>query len=293
MTVLDWTLVAILGFFLIRGLFRGFLLELFEVIVLVAGYMAARYFGPPLGGFVTNLTGMSYFLAGSLAFVIIFVTVAIGLGYVALMLRKAVRAAQLGWLDRSGGALLALLKSGIIILIALLLFSFLPLSAKTVDYIAGGPVAGKAWFIVNIIQSRLHLAPATGGDQQEINLVDIQLPDNLPGKLEEDVQKAVLILTPGASTQRMADCLRSWGLNEEIVHIITDNVDVMKAILLQTPESSELPVENIAKGEAGFKMPDKLGLSEQRQEQIVTMLENQGLNPEEKGAKFWEMVHRE
>ncbi len=288
MTVLDWTLLAIIGFFLIRGLFRGFLLELFEIIVLVAGYMAASFFGPQLGAFASNLTGMNRFLSGALSFVIIFVLTAVALGYLAILLRKAVRAAQLGWLDRSGGGLLATMKALIAILIGLLLFSFLPLSTKTENFLANGAVSGKAWFVISILHTRLGLSPVS--PETLPSTTQITLSKDLPGTLNEEAQKAILTLVPGASTQSMADVMRAWGLNDEIVHIVTDNLDLMRSILLQTPKDSGLPVEDIAKGDPALDLPDKLGITEQQQETIVAMLENADLNPEEKGKQFWTLI---
>ena len=109
MILLDWILIAVFGAFLIRGFFRGFLLELFDLVALTAGYFAARFFAPATGHWLSGVTGMDRWIAGILAAIALFLAAAIAVRFAAKLLRKAVHAAALGTVDRLAGALFGLL----------------------------------------------------------------------------------------------------------------------------------------------------------------------------------------
>ncbi len=129
MNSIDIFIIIFISFFLIRGIFRGFVIELTSLLGLVLGYLIAISYVGMISDFI-----LSYFpdLPASavkiIAFSILFIATNVGLKLVAQMVTKTLKFAMLGWLNRLLGALLALLKSVIILCIVVLIIDFLPFS---------------------------------------------------------------------------------------------------------------------------------------------------------------------
>ncbi len=255
MTILDWVLVAFIGFFFVRGLFRGFLLELTDIVALIGGYFAAKLIAPYLAYFITDNTSLQRGIAGIIAAIVIFLAAAILISLVGKLLRKIVRSASLGWLDRSIGALFGGLKSFFLIVILFFLVGFLPLSKRLTHTIQTGSISGIAWIITDILNEKLKTKP----------------------------------ISP---VRVFASYLRSLGLNDEVVHIVTDNPELTEKILAKAPEKANLPLDNIMRGEPAAKMPGKVDMPKEVSSGIQEMLENADLSNNEKAEIFWTIIER-
>ncbi len=118
MNFFDITIIIIISFCLIRGVFRGILGELANIVGVVAGFYGAynyyREFTPLLEKWISNQTLIDvivFFLLFSLIFGLIII--------VAIGLEKLLRVAFLGWVDKTFGAVFGALKG---LLIAAVLF---------------------------------------------------------------------------------------------------------------------------------------------------------------------------
>jgi len=130
MNFIDLIVIIATSFFLLRGLFRGFILELTIVIGLIAGYLIAisyydllciivfkEYF-PQIPDSVSNV----------ISFAVIFIVINIGLRLAAGIITKTLKFAMLNWLNRLLGALFGTIKALLILGITAFLLNLIPLS---------------------------------------------------------------------------------------------------------------------------------------------------------------------
>ncbi|MCK5541854.1 MAG: CvpA family protein [Desulfobacterales bacterium] len=113
MNFFDIAIIIIISFCLIRGVFRGILGELANIIGVVAGFYGAynyyRQFTPFLEKWITSQALISvivFFVLFSLIFAFIII--------IAIGLEKLLKVAFLGWIDKTFGAAFGALK-GILI----------------------------------------------------------------------------------------------------------------------------------------------------------------------------------
>ena len=134
MTWFDWGVVAIIGLSLTLGLMRGFIREIFALVGWLAASLVAMMYAATVGATVARfipdlaLGEQARWLVG---FVIIFLTVLIVTGFVALAIRRVLHAAGLGLSDRLLGAGFGLARGLIILVIAVLLASLTPLREQS------------------------------------------------------------------------------------------------------------------------------------------------------------------
>lgn len=126
MNPFDTAVVAIMGYCVIRGIFRGFIREIAAIVGVVGGFYIAytRYHGltPFLGQWISNPTYVNIF-----SFLVMFTaifTLVTGLG---ILVRTLLKAVFLGLIDRFFGAVFGIAK-GVVLAAALffLLTTFLP-----------------------------------------------------------------------------------------------------------------------------------------------------------------------
>ena len=126
MNPFDIIIIVILGYSLVRGVFRGLVKEVSSIIGVLGGFYAAfTYYtmlGKPLSGLIKEPAYLNI-----LSFLIIFCTVLIIVGVLGIIIKYLLNIAFLGWVDRIGGVGFGLAKG---VLIASVLFitltAFLP-----------------------------------------------------------------------------------------------------------------------------------------------------------------------
>lgn len=255
MTAVDWGLLVFITVFLVRGFVRGFLLEIFEIIAIAAGYFVARFAGPSAGLFISDHSPLQRFWAGIIAASLLFLITAIAVGLIGKLLRKIVRKASLGWVDRLAGSVIGLLKAFIFILLLMLMVSFVPLPNNARAKIENGYISRYFWLAAGMTLDKMKM-------------------------------------TPVSPSRVLASFLRSYGLNDEVVHIVTDQPDLMHTLLSNAPVDINLPLKSIMAGEPATKMPSKLNFSGDVSSGLVEMLENPKLNDEQKSQIFWTMIKK-
>jgi membrane protein required for colicin V production len=254
MTVGDFILLAMLAIFVIRGMFRGFLLELFDLVSLVIGYVAARMLGPSVGWWMADTLGIDRVWTGLLATVIVFFGVTIGVRMLAHMLKHVVHATPLAGLDRGLGALFGALK---MILLSLALM-FIALMSPWSEQVVEDALEGR------------------------ITSVFVSWTMFIQEMVEEE-------RTP--STQLFASWLRSAGVNDEAVHIVSDEPGLFNEIIEYARDHElNVPVRDILSGGAAIKVPDGFELDNDTQRKIVECLEDAGSTVEEKAEEFWRLL---
>lgn len=139
MNLLDAIILAILIFFLIRGIFRGFFREIGSLAGVILGIVLGSRFHMDVAGFLKAYLSAPRFLP-LIGFGMIFLGTLVGCNLLALALKALTQKALLGWLDRTLGAGVALLKGVILTyLIIVLLTFFVPSGAPSMARSALAP----------------------------------------------------------------------------------------------------------------------------------------------------------
>lgn len=113
MNYLDIILLAVIGLFLIRGLARGFVKEVFALGSMVVGFLAAsnlhQFLDPHLAIYMDNSGAVK-----ALSFVIIFAAVILVSWGISKLIREFLEVTLLAWVDRGAGAVFGALEGLII-----------------------------------------------------------------------------------------------------------------------------------------------------------------------------------
>ena len=117
--ILDLSLMALLAFFLVRALMRGFVREVMGLAGVVAAVMVSAMAYEPLGKFLGELAGSKSVWWEVAAFGIILALIFIFFTYLGLALSRLVNAGPFSSLDRLAGAGVGLLKGVLVCYILL------------------------------------------------------------------------------------------------------------------------------------------------------------------------------
>ncbi len=132
MNFFDIIIIIILGFCVIRGVFRGLIKELSSIIGVLGGFYAAYSYymvlARPLSRWISNVAYLNIS-----SFLIIFCGVLIIISILGVVIKYVLNIAFLGWVDRICGAGFGIIK-GILIASVLLitLTAFLPRNAPVI-----------------------------------------------------------------------------------------------------------------------------------------------------------------
>lgn len=126
MNLFDIFVLAVVGFCLIRGGFRGLIREISGIIGIVAGFYGANTYYPILvpyaAGWITS-PGVQ----GLVCFFFLFCIILIAVGLVARLIRKLLKLVFLGWVDRTFGVVFGTAKGLLIVtIIFMIVTAFLP-----------------------------------------------------------------------------------------------------------------------------------------------------------------------
>ncbi|MGV8822956.1 CvpA family protein [Methylibium petroleiphilum] len=125
----DWVFLAVVGLSVIVGLVRGLLYEVMSLLGWVVAYVAAQAFGFAVAPSIpVGAPGSGLNLAAS--FVIVFVAVLIGWGFLSWLIKKLVQASPLSPLDRVLGAVFGLLRGVLVALVAATAVTMTPLATS-------------------------------------------------------------------------------------------------------------------------------------------------------------------
>jgi len=118
MNWLDVLLLLPLVFGLIRGLMRGFISEVIAIVVVILGVVGARIGAPTLSDILLRSFAWPQEVCNIVAYMVVFLAIAIILSIVAKLLYRFLRAIHLGWANKLLGGVFGLAKYAILVLIA-------------------------------------------------------------------------------------------------------------------------------------------------------------------------------
>jgi len=126
MNPFDIVIIVILGYSLVRGLFRGLVKEVSSIIGVFGGFYAAYTYYGLLGKFLSRLIQDVAYL-NILSFMIIFCGVLIIVSVLGIIIKYLLNIAFLGWVDRIGGVIFGITKGVLIVSVLFIsLTAFLP-----------------------------------------------------------------------------------------------------------------------------------------------------------------------
>jgi membrane protein required for colicin V production len=139
MNAFDIIVALVLGYSLIRGLFRGLVKEVASIIGVLGGFFAAySYYADGAHYLARVVSNPAY--RNILAFLIIFCVVLVIVNVIAMVLKYLLQIVFLGWLDRLGGVVFGLAKGVLIVsVLFLMLTAFLPKGSPLIKDSAAGP----------------------------------------------------------------------------------------------------------------------------------------------------------
>ena len=126
MNSFDILIIVILGYSLIRGLFRGLVKEVSSIIGVFGGFYAAYTYYKTLAKLFSGLINDVSYL-NILSFLIIFCGVLIVVSVLGVIIKYLLNIAFLGWVDRIGGLIFGITKAILIVSVLFIsLTAFLP-----------------------------------------------------------------------------------------------------------------------------------------------------------------------
>ena len=126
MNVIDAVILMIIGFFCVKGFFRGFIMEALTLVGLVLAYFIALREMSALATVIAKAVRLPPMVITSVSFFIIFILIVLFCRWMAGALRKLIKWTFLGWLDRGGGVLFGALKGALVASLLALLISLIP-----------------------------------------------------------------------------------------------------------------------------------------------------------------------
>jgi hypothetical protein len=126
MTVIDWIIVAALGWFIFWGFRKGFVRQLFTLIGSILALVLGFYFYEKVGVWLAAQTGLSIPLANVVGFILLSVIIGGTAGFIGSRWRHKHKDEPVALIDSSFGALFGGVKAGLILLIILLVLVSLP-----------------------------------------------------------------------------------------------------------------------------------------------------------------------
>ena len=126
MNPFDILIIVILGYSLVRGLFRGMVKEISSIIGVFGGFYAAYTYYMVLAKLLSGLIHDVSYL-NILSFLIIFCCVLIIVSVLGVIIKYLLNIAFLGWVDRIGGLVFGIIKAILIVSVLFIsLTAFLP-----------------------------------------------------------------------------------------------------------------------------------------------------------------------
>jgi membrane protein required for colicin V production len=134
MNSLDLFFIIVLSFFFIRGVFRGFILELTMVIGLIVGYLfAISYLSIATTFLAKYLASVPVSVLNIMSFVAIFVATNLFLRFIAGIVTKTLKFAMLGWMNKLLGGIFGVCKSVLVLSIIILIIDLVPFGERILN----------------------------------------------------------------------------------------------------------------------------------------------------------------
>jgi membrane protein required for colicin V production len=138
MATLDWIFLAVLGFSMVVGAWRGLVYEVLSVLSWLAAFVLAQWLAPTAAQWLP-MAGAAESLRYAAGFVVVFIA-AIFLGsLIAFLVKKLISAVGLRPADRMLGAAFGVVRGAVMLLAATVVVGMTPMQTAPVWQEATGP----------------------------------------------------------------------------------------------------------------------------------------------------------
>ena len=96
---------------------RGLISEIIAIVVVILGVLGARFGAPAFSGWLLSQFAWPQGVCDVVAYILLFLAIAIVLAIVAKLLNKFMKAIHLGWANRLAGGLFGTAKYALIVLV--------------------------------------------------------------------------------------------------------------------------------------------------------------------------------
>jgi membrane protein required for colicin V production len=166
MNPFDVFIIIVLGYSIVRGLFRGLVKEASSIIGVLGGFYAAYSYYPVAAKLLSGLIINTAYL-NILSFLIIFCGVLIFISIIGVVIKYLLNVAFLGWIDRLCGVCFGFIKGVLIVTVLfIILTTFLP---------KGAPLIKKSVLAPHVIWI----------SEKMVNVVSKEMKRDFFGKLDE------------------------------------------------------------------------------------------------------------
>lgn len=122
MSIVDIILLICFIPALISGIRKGFISQVISIISIIAGVWVSYEFAEPVGAWLSQYIETTENVLKLISFIIIMIAVFIGLALVGKLLEGIINFVMLGWVNKMLGVVFALLKTGLIVGLVIMLF---------------------------------------------------------------------------------------------------------------------------------------------------------------------------
>ena len=144
-TIISVAIAVVLVFFLVDGVRRGLVRQIFEIVGLVAAFVGAYYLGHYFAAGGHGSAKVSHRAILIVSSVVVFVVIVIVFHLLGLMFQKIVSVTVLSPVDRVGGAIFGVFKGVLFVsLICIIIFGFSPRGALSA-HLRANAVASKVY----------------------------------------------------------------------------------------------------------------------------------------------------
>jgi len=147
LNVLDWIIIIVLLFFLIKSIIRGAAREIFPLLALFfAGFYSCKYYvkiAPYLKSFLSQSWAQNI-----VAFVALFLSIYLLINLIGWLIYRFIKTIKLGFLDSTIGALIGTAKAYILACFLILFISLFPQGS---NLLKGSIFAGYCYPFINLV----------------------------------------------------------------------------------------------------------------------------------------------
>jgi len=123
MNMLDFIILGLAAFFVVKGFFRGFFREISSLLGIIFGLLIANQYYPNMNTFLKDYIQLEKYLS-LISFGLIFVSVLVFFTMLGVFLKFIFKKLLIGWLDKSLGIGLAIVKAVIVSYIVIVILTF-------------------------------------------------------------------------------------------------------------------------------------------------------------------------
>lgn len=166
MNPFDVFVIIVLGYSIVRGLFRGLVKEVSSIIGVLGGFYAAYSYYPIVAQLLSSLISDQSYL-NILSFLLIFCSILIIISILGVVIKYLLNVGFLGWIDRICGVGFGFVKGVLIVAVFfIILTTFLS---------RGAPLIKESILAPHVIWI----------SEKMVNLVSIEMKKDFLGKLDE------------------------------------------------------------------------------------------------------------